>query len=199
MSAGDQRACAEVVVFHGRDEGRVQTLQLPGRRGQSPQNPVSAFGGTRARQLVLPVEMPPYPDGRRRQLRRGGFSSQQAAKQARDYLRNPFAHVMSPFFLLCSTAISRRGPLLVKGTTEGRSVLPDRPMRTTPPRVFSEKRGEVDRQSRISLGPTPASGCATGSPGVNYRTGRLVGIFATEASDQHGLENGRSLRENHFR
>jgi hypothetical protein len=42
------------------------------------------------------VEMPPGRDGRRRQLRRGGFSSQQAAKQARDYLCNPVASDPSP-------------------------------------------------------------------------------------------------------
>jgi len=33
--------------------------------------------------------MPSGPDGRRRQLRRGGFSSQAAARQARDYLCDP--------------------------------------------------------------------------------------------------------------
>lgn len=40
--------------------------------------------------------MPPRPDGRRRQLRRGGFSSQQAARQARDYLSNPGSNDPSP-------------------------------------------------------------------------------------------------------
>ncbi|RSN49457.1 hypothetical protein DMC64_02520 [Amycolatopsis sp. WAC 04197] len=35
------------------------------------------------------VEMPPWPDGRRRQIRRGGFSSQLAARQARACLLDP--------------------------------------------------------------------------------------------------------------
>jgi hypothetical protein len=35
------------------------------------------------------VELPAGRSGRRRQLRRGGFSSRGSAKQARDYLRNP--------------------------------------------------------------------------------------------------------------
>ncbi|GLY67242.1 site-specific integrase [Amycolatopsis taiwanensis] len=42
------------------------------------------------------VELPPAANGRRRQLRRGGFRSQQAARQARDYLRNPAAADPAP-------------------------------------------------------------------------------------------------------
>jgi hypothetical protein len=48
------------------------------------------------------VEMPRSHDGRRRQLRRGGFSSRQAAQRARDYLRNPATNEPSP--LTVSTA-----------------------------------------------------------------------------------------------
>jgi hypothetical protein len=112
---------------------------------------------------------------------------------------------MSPFFLLCSTAISRKRRCLSKGGYPKAVVfclfalILDASDMYTPGEHGSEKRGEVDGQSRIALGPAPASGCATGSPGMNYRTGRLVGIFATEASDQHGLENGHSLHEDHFR
>src|SRR5205807_6497169 len=43
----------------------------------------------RARELVLPGRTAATPNGCRRQLRRGGFASHQAAKQARNYLRNP--------------------------------------------------------------------------------------------------------------
>jgi len=37
------------------------------------------------------LELPRGQDGRRRQLRRGGFTSRSAARQARDYLGNPAA------------------------------------------------------------------------------------------------------------
>ncbi|WP_442785255.1 Arm DNA-binding domain-containing protein [Amycolatopsis sp. H20-H5] len=48
------------------------------------------------------VELPLGRNGRRRQLRRGGFSSRDAAKQACDYLRDPT--VGDPSRALVSTA-----------------------------------------------------------------------------------------------
>jgi hypothetical protein len=44
----------------------------------------------------LRVELPRTAEGGRRQLRRGGFRSQRAARQARDYLRKPGAADPAP-------------------------------------------------------------------------------------------------------